>query len=311
MTALKRSQQVNEDIVCCYRALAGGGMRVMWEITSHCNMRCMHCFATPVAEDDLSFDEIRSAIDGMADAGVRKLAITGGEPLMRHDLVEILHHVTSREMLPKLLTNGILIDAETARRLSEVRGLELSVSIDGAHSRTHDTIRRNKRAHSRLLRGLDNLRKYPQLQVNATCVVTALNYLEIPQIIELARSYSMRSINFSALLDVVGAELPRVGEYRTMCRLTPEHADFIRASVRAARENYDDIAIRTIRLTSEATDACPAGRSVVYVDPAGGVHPCSLVRIAGVPSLRQVPFATAIADSRFGEASAEMRCVCS
>lgn len=289
------SIQANEDAACCYRAIEGAGMRVMWEITSRCNMRCRHCFATPSHERDLPLSTVLDILRSMADAGVRKVAITGGEPLMRDDTLRILSHIAELGMLPKLLTNGVLIDRAVAEHLAAIDGIEVSVSIDGATAKTHDTIRCCRGAFDRVMQSLRLLAEYPAVQLNATCVVTSLNQGELLQIVEIARSCSAQSVNFSALLDVAGVDLPHIRAYRTRCPLSADATTEVLRGAAEARARYSDIAVRTIGLRSGDRVSCPAGHTVAYVDPQGGIHPCSLGRLARPSSLLAMSFEAALA----------------
>ncbi len=289
------SIQANEDAACCYRAIEGDGMRVMWEITSRCNMHCRHCFATPSPERDLPLSTVLDILRSMADAGVRKVAITGGEPLMRDDALRILSYIAELGMLPKLLTNGVLIDRAVVEHLAAIDGIEVSVSIDGATAKTHDSIRRCRGAFDRVMQSLRLLAEYPAVQLNTTCVVTSLNQGDLPQIVEIARSFSAQSVNFSALLDVAGVDLPHIRAYRTRCPLSADVTAEVLRSAAEARARYSDIAVRTIGLTSGDRVRCPAGHTVVYVDPQGGIHPCSLGRLAEPASLLAESFESALA----------------
>jgi radical SAM protein with 4Fe4S-binding SPASM domain len=81
--------------------------------------------------DDLTTREAQRLIDDLADSGVRIVIFSGGEPLLRPDLFELLSHARKRGIAPQLSTNGVLIDAKTATRLGEAGVAYVGVSIDG------------------------------------------------------------------------------------------------------------------------------------------------------------------------------------
>jgi Fe-coproporphyrin III synthase len=107
---------------------------VVWNVCRHCNMTCPHCYAAAgprPSPHDLSTDEGRRLIDELAEAGVRFLIFSGGEPLLRSDLFELMAHARARGVTPQLSTNGVLIDASVVQRLQAVGVPYVGVSIDG------------------------------------------------------------------------------------------------------------------------------------------------------------------------------------
>ncbi len=107
---------------------------VVWNVCRHCNQSCPHCYAAASSRPsraDLSTQEAHRVIDDLADTGVRFLIFSGGEPLLRRDLFELIAHATARGIDAQLSTNGTAIDRSTARRLAEVGVRYVGVSIDG------------------------------------------------------------------------------------------------------------------------------------------------------------------------------------
>lgn len=109
--------------------------RVFWSITGRCNFRCRHCYMD--APDDmlgeLSTEEALSFIDQMADCGVLRVDLTGGEPLVRKDLWQLIDRILSHKMvIGQFYTNGWLLDNDVLDEFQQ-RGLkpEISVSFDG------------------------------------------------------------------------------------------------------------------------------------------------------------------------------------
>ncbi len=109
--------------------------RIHWSITGKCNFRCKHCYmdAPDALLGELDFDEIKSIIDQLAECGVRKVSLTGGEPLIRSDFWDIVDYLTSRGILvDKIYSNGWLINDYFIDKVKE-RGIQpdISISFDG------------------------------------------------------------------------------------------------------------------------------------------------------------------------------------
>lgn len=100
-------------------AAPGTGPVVVWNCTRSCNLSCRHCYAAAAPEAAPNIRPRRRAafLRSLADFGVPAVLVSGGEPLMRRDIFDLLERGTSLGLRMVLSTNGVLIDAETARRL--------------------------------------------------------------------------------------------------------------------------------------------------------------------------------------------------
>jgi radical SAM protein with 4Fe4S-binding SPASM domain len=126
--------------------------RVEWELTRACNLRCAHCHSSPqVARDaELGPDEARRAARALAAAGARIVSLSGGEPTLRPDWINVVAELAGAWVTPVLVTNGQHLDAATARRAAAAGLAGAWVSVDGRPD-THDRIRRRPGAFQRAL----------------------------------------------------------------------------------------------------------------------------------------------------------------
>ena len=93
------------------------------EITSRCNLRCVHCRSSSeeaVREPDLDTAETMAMIDDIASYAKPTLVLTGGEPLLREDLFELIEHGNASGLTMCLATNGTLLDDALCERLMVV-----------------------------------------------------------------------------------------------------------------------------------------------------------------------------------------------
>ncbi len=102
---------------------------VAWLITGRCNLNCRYCkWKHERRTRELGTDQVKDLIDQMHEAGVLLVSFTGGEPLVRDDIGQIIRHVKSHGMACKLNTNGHLVE----KRLDDLRPLDLlQISVDG------------------------------------------------------------------------------------------------------------------------------------------------------------------------------------
>ena len=90
---------------------------VVWNVTRRCNLKCVHCYSHSEDRnypDELSFEEGTALIDDLAEFGSPVVLFSGGEPLIRRDILDLIRHAVSRNMRAVLSTNGTLITPEMA-----------------------------------------------------------------------------------------------------------------------------------------------------------------------------------------------------
>jgi MoaA/NifB/PqqE/SkfB family radical SAM enzyme len=125
--------------------------------TRRCNLRCLHCYSSsgPEERGELSAALLADALSDAAAEGYAVASFSGGEPLLYRPLPEVLAHARRLGMVTTVTTNGMLLDE---RRLSALAGLDLlAISLDGVPS-SHDRMRADPTAFSRMASRLEGLR---------------------------------------------------------------------------------------------------------------------------------------------------------
>ncbi len=154
-------------------------------VTSKCNLKCVHCYADAGIgrKGELSYAEIQNFIDDIAEMGVSVLLISGGEPMLRDDIFDIIEYAKTKGLHVSLSTNGTLIDEETAEKL-KISGVDyVGVSLDGLAER-NDRFRGLRGAFERAFDGLRNA-KEAGLLTGIRFTVTKYNIEDVEGIIEL------------------------------------------------------------------------------------------------------------------------------
>ncbi len=154
---------------------------VVWEMTRACALACVHCRAEALPRrhpDELTTEEGRRLIDRVATFGPPppRLVLTGGDPLWRPDVVDLVARAARRGLTVSLTPSGTAAATEERLRALRDAGLaRLAVSLDGATAETHDAFRRVAGSHRRTLRILERAGRLGlPLQVNTTvCRSTA------------------------------------------------------------------------------------------------------------------------------------------
>lgn len=114
----------------------------VWEVTMGCNMRCGHCGSSCASAlpDELSTEEAFGLIDECAGLGLRWITLSGGEPLTRKDLPQLVQRLHDRQITVNIITNGWLLGEEMVQTLKQSGISTVAISIDGTRE-VHDKIR--------------------------------------------------------------------------------------------------------------------------------------------------------------------------
>ncbi len=107
---------------------------VVWNVVGHCNLSCPHCYASAAKRPsprDLSPAEGLALLDELARAGTKVVIFSGGEPLLREDLFDLIAHAKGLGLVPQLSSNGVFIDDAVAARLKHAGVQYVGISIDG------------------------------------------------------------------------------------------------------------------------------------------------------------------------------------
>ena len=177
---------------------------VFWELTTGCNLRCIHCRASAtdlMSPDDLSYEESCAVIDQLAEYAPFILVLSGGEPLWRRDVFDLAKRARARNIKVALATNGTLVDDLMADRIVDAGIRRVAISLDGATSRSHDFFRGQPGAFDAAVAGFRRLRaRGMSMQVNTT--VSQNNIDELPALYQLALDLGADAFHIFLLVPV-------------------------------------------------------------------------------------------------------------
>ncbi|MGV8074219.1 MAG: 12,18-didecarboxysiroheme deacetylase [Syntrophobacteraceae bacterium] len=174
---------------------------VVWNVTRRCNLKCIHCYAQ--ARDRLFPDELTTAegmrvLDDLAEFGSPVVLFSGGEPLMRSDLMELAEYAVEKGMRAVISTNGTLITPYVAQRLKAIGLSYVGISLDGMEE-VNDRFRGVKGSFRRALDGIDACRE-AGIKVGLRFTMNRLNAREIPSILDLLEEHDIPRVCFYHLV---------------------------------------------------------------------------------------------------------------
>ena len=160
---------------------------IAWEVTRSCNLACKHCRAEAHPEPypgELSTEEAKALIDTFPSVGNPIIIFTGGDPMIRPDVYELIAYAGSKGLRCVMSPNGTLITPENARKIKEAGVQRCSISIDGYNAEKHDAFRCVPGAFDATMRGIECLKaEGVEFQINTT--VTRDNLHDFKKIFEL------------------------------------------------------------------------------------------------------------------------------
>ncbi len=174
---------------------------VVWNMTRRCNLKCIHCYSASADidyPDELTTEEGKKLIDDLAAFGAPVILFSGGEPLMRPDLLELAQYATDKGMRAVISTNGTLMTKEITAGLKKIGLSYVGVSLDGLQ-KTHDRFRGSKGAFEKAIKGIRNCRE-AGIKVGLRFTVNQHNVADVPDMFDLLRKEKIERMCFYHLV---------------------------------------------------------------------------------------------------------------
>lgn len=281
---------------------------IAWEITRSCNLACRHCRAEAHKEPypgELSTNEAKALIDCFPETGSPIIIFTGGEPMMRPDVYELVAYATQKGLRCVMSPNGTLITPETAGLIRDSGVMRCSISIDGPDAASHDAFRGVPGAFALSMRGIEHLKNAGvEFQINTT--VTKNNLHSFRDIFALCRNIGAAAWHIFLLVPTGrGAELEdqviSAEEYEKTLnwfydfrKTTTMHLKatcaphYYRIMRQRARE--EGVKVTPDLFGMEAmTRGCLGGIGFCFISHVGQVQPCGYLTL-DCGNVRETPF---------------------
>jgi radical SAM protein with 4Fe4S-binding SPASM domain len=267
---------------------------IAWEVTRRCPLACHHCRAGACDvpyEGELTTDECKRVIDSLPPHLM--IIWTGGEPMSRPDILELVRHATARGIRSVMAPCGMLVNAPSMTALKEAGVKACSFSLDGATPATHDAFRGVEGAFDMVTNAMAVARDVGMpFQVN--CTVSRLTRDELPAIRELAIAHGARTLDLFFLVPV-----GRGKNLRDLSLSPTETEQVLRWAFEMdakgpihVRETCAPQAVRIWHALGQPgarPSGCMGGKSFVFISHTGVLQPCGFLDVPS-GSLREVGF---------------------
>lgn len=263
------------------------GLSLQLHITGKCNQRCKHCYHNNYENEPMSFKDIEYIIEQFKELidkynenkGIKEkgeINITGGEPFVRDDFMQILEllHENKDYFKFSILTNGSFITDEIAEKLAKLEVTCIQVSIDGDIN-THDEIR-GKGNFERTFRAIDILVKHKIITI-VSFTASKINYKEFPKVAEYCEKHKVNVLWSDRLVPIGNGK-----KLIEQCLSVTECLEYFKIMKKVQDDfrqrkstTYIEIdrALQFI-VTKEVPHRCVAGDSLITIDEYGNLLPC-------------------------------------
>ena len=256
-----------------------------WNLTRKCNLKCPHCYinATPQElRNELSTEEAKNLIDQICEVSRPLLILSGGEPLLRKDVFELVRYGTAKGLKMGIGSNGSLIDDAAAMKLKDAGVETVSISLDSHIPEQHDEFRGVVGSWEKAVKAIKALRENGVLvQVNTT--VTQQNYDQIDDIMSLAEKLGVENFHLFFLVPTGrGVRLADISpaKYEGMIKTTFAKAAKHKLNVRpSCAPQFMRIAKDMGLDMRQWIRGCIAGLYYCRVYPNGDITPCPYLPI--------------------------------
>jgi heme b synthase len=258
---------------------------VAWEITRNCNLNCIHCRAAATRgpyKGELTLSECKNIMDEISSFSSPTIILTGGEPLLRDDIFDIILYGKKKGLRLVMATNGTLLDKAKALKMKEGWIKRVSLSLDGKDKRTHDSFRgvdgsfESVMDSARILKDIDL-----PFQINTT--VTQLNVDDLEDIYGMVKTINACAWHTFLLVPIGRGEGLKGKELST--KMYEDVLEWLYGI-----EKKDELEIKVTcaphyyRIVKEKGDTpksagCLAGKSFMFISHRGIAQPCGYLEV--------------------------------
>ena len=270
-------------------------MIVSWNTTNACNMYCDPCYreAGCKAEEELSTSEANTMLEQIARAGFKIMIFSGGEPLLRPDILELVAYATKLGLRPVFGTNGTLITLDMAHKLNAAGTMGMGSSLDSMDAKKHNEFRKFPNAWEGAVQGMKNCREAGlPFQIHTT--VMDWNSHELEAMTDFAVELGAVAHHFFFLVPTgraktIEAESLRAEQYEAvLTRIMKKQQEVDIELKPTCAPQFMRIAAQ-MGVKTRFRRGCLAGTAYCIISPRGKVQPCAYLNME-LGDVRETPF---------------------
>ena len=175
----------------------------LWEITANCNFSCLHCRASATPDsprsDAIVGDKALRLIKSLSNLNTKTLVFTGGEPLLRNDVEDLVSFATSLGIRCRIQSNGSLLDEQRLRKLRDAGLFSFGIGLDSPYAKHHDKIRNRTGSYSEAICAIGLIKKN-NMACHVETTLTKDNLGHLGELLTLVDSLNVDTLLLRAAL---------------------------------------------------------------------------------------------------------------
>jgi len=244
-------------------------IRVIWDITNKCNLKCKHCAVESKKSSALqNLEKYFKALESMEEAGVDTVYLSGGEPLLFDYLYDLIDYGKRLGLEITIGTNGTLLNERSAKKLKDANIDRVFVSLDHWRKEKHDWLRGNG-TFEKTINGIKLLKKY-EVYTRIDSIVWKENYKELEKLVDFCKKLKADEIIFAWPVKVGSA-------LKNYDYIFPPEEEYLKIGekLEALRKSKSiKVSYHRFRYFDESAKDCPGGRKIFYINGEGRISPC-------------------------------------
>ncbi|MDV2503910.1 MAG: radical SAM protein [bacterium] len=254
------------------------------ELTDRCNLACKHCYINLPTGDraaraaELSTEEVCRILDEIADAGCLWYLLTGGDPLLRPDFLDIYTHAKENGLLVIVFTNGTMITPKIADYMAKLPPRAIEITLYGMTEATYEAVTGLPGSYKKCIRGIELLHERG-LPLKLKTVGLTINKHELADMRAYSESLGLEALKIDYQIN------PRLNGSKIPCnvRLNPKEIVELQMSDPEYRSKFVDFELNNRELAAEGISEnlynCGAGLSLFHIDAYGRLSLCMISRL--------------------------------
>ena len=277
--------------------------KICWLITWRCNLACNYCDIgqldhQQMKKEELTPEEAKRIIPELKAMGVKFITFAGGEPLLYEGIYDVLLACKSEGFIVGLVTNGITIDMEAAKRLADAGVDHIHISLD-VPGQGQNEIRNYGKCFERVDAAFKNLLKYRNIcnyHLGVACVVSGYNSDKLEQVFEYAERMSLDSVALQPFF----VNQIRTRDMAEKFSVPPQKVPSLRRDLAAIQKKYSRLVRNSPFYTRNVAEyfadnklkgtTCYGGGLTINILPDGSLGPCYYLQDKQAGSLRDKRF---------------------
>ncbi|MEO3945669.1 radical SAM protein [Gorillibacterium sp. CAU 1737] len=262
-------------------------MLISWNVTKACNLSCKHCYRSSgpgVSTDgELSTAEGKELLAGIREAGFRLVILSGGEPLLRPDLLTLIEHASSLGLRTAIGSNGTLLTHRMARKLKEAGLAGAAISLDSHNASFHNEFRQQEDAWQLAIEGIRHAQE-AGLTVQVNMTLSEDNAAHFTAVADLAEELGVNALHPFFLVPTgrgvaIEDEMLRKSRYFEVLQMVLDRSSRSRLEIKPTCAPQFLPMARDMELPMRYTRGCLAGTAYCCILPDGEVHICPYLPI--------------------------------